>query len=56
MHNYKTCTSRINLGLKFSKCFFKSTNTCDININYLRGQGFDGALAMGGKFKGVFIL
>lgn len=34
-------------------------NTCDITdiiINYLSVQGFDRAVAIGEKFKGVFIL
>jgi len=28
-------------------------NSCGININNLRGQGYDGTAAMSGKFKGV---
>lgn len=33
--------------------FLTTLNSCGININYLRGQGYDGAAAMSGKFIGV---
>lgn len=38
-------------GQNLADVLLTTLNSCGININYLRGQGYDGAAAMSGKFK-----
>ena len=40
-------------GQNLADVLLTTLNSCGININYLRGQGYDGAAAMSGIFKGV---
>lgn len=40
-------------GQNLADVLLTTLNSCGININYLRGQGYDGAAAMSGKFKGA---
>ncbi|XP_050540290.1 52 kDa repressor of the inhibitor of the protein kinase-like [Daktulosphaira vitifoliae] len=40
-------------GQNLADVLLTTLNACGININYLRGQGYDGAAAMSGRFKGV---
>ncbi|KAE9525840.1 hypothetical protein AGLY_014066 [Aphis glycines] len=40
-------------GQNLADVLLTTLNSCGNNINYLRGQGYDGAAAMSGKFKGV---
>lgn len=40
-------------GQNLADVILTTLTTCGINLNYLRGQGYDGAAAMSGKFKGA---
>ncbi|XP_050527818.1 52 kDa repressor of the inhibitor of the protein kinase-like [Daktulosphaira vitifoliae] len=40
-------------GQNLADVLLTTLNPCGININYLRGQDYDGATAMSGRFKGV---
>jgi len=52
-HFLKFVPVELTSGQNLADVLLTTLNSCGININYLRGQGYDGAAAMSGKFKGV---